>query len=79
MLFTAAKVSHMNSLPQGKPEKDRRALAMVSTMDGEGFGGCTNIGECAAVCPKSISLDMIAQLNRDYTVAKVKDFFYLVP
>ena len=54
-------------------------LAMVSTMDGEGFGGCTNIGECEAVCPKSISLDMIAQLNRDYTAAKVKDFFYLVP
>lgn len=78
MLFTSAKVSHMNSLPQGKPEKDRRVLAMVSTMDGEGFGGCTNIGECEAVCPKSISLDMIAQLNRDYTAAKVKDFFYLV-
>ncbi len=75
MLFTAAKVSHMNSLPQGKPEKDRRVLAMVRTMDDEGFGGCTNIGECEAVCPKSISLDMIAQLNRDYTSAKVKDFF----
>lgn len=75
MLFTSAKVSHMNSLPQGKPEKNRRVLAMVSTMDGEGFGGCTNIGECEAVCPKSISLDMIAQLNRDYATAKVKDFF----
>lgn len=75
MLFTSAKVSHMNSLPQGKPEKDRRVLAMVSTMDGEGFGGCTNIGECEAVCPKSISLDMIAQLNRDYSTAKVKEFF----
>ncbi|MGK0176158.1 MAG: succinate dehydrogenase / fumarate reductase iron-sulfur subunit [Lentimonas sp.] len=75
MLFTAAKVSHMNSLPQGKPEKDRRVLAMVSTMDGESFGGCTNIGECEAVCPKSISLDMIAQLNRDYSTAKVKQFF----
>ncbi len=75
MLFTSAKVSHMNSLPQGKPEKDRRVLAMVGTMDGEGFGGCTNIGECEAVCPKSISLDMIAQLNRDYSKAKVKEFF----
>ncbi len=75
MLFTAAKVSHMNSLPQGKPEKDRRVLAMVGTMDGEGFGGCTNIGECEAVCPKSISLDMIAQLNRDYSKAKVKELF----
>lgn len=75
MLFTSAKVSHMNSLPQGKAEKHRRTLAMVSTMDGEGFGGCTNIGECEAVCPKSISLDMIAQLNRDYAMAQVKNFF----
>ncbi|MGC6506642.1 MAG: succinate dehydrogenase/fumarate reductase iron-sulfur subunit [Coraliomargaritaceae bacterium] len=75
MLFTSAKVTHMNSLPQGKAEKDRRTLTMVSTMDGEGFGGCTNTGECEAVCPKSISLDMIAQLNRDYTVAQAKNFF----
>ncbi|MEM7790004.1 MAG: succinate dehydrogenase/fumarate reductase iron-sulfur subunit [Verrucomicrobiota bacterium] len=75
MLFTSAKVSHMNSLPQGKPEKDRRTLAMVSTMDKEGFGGCTNVGECEAVCPKSISLDMIAQLNRDYAIAQVKNIF----
>lgn len=75
MLFTSAKVAHMNSLPQGKAEKDRRTLAMVGTMDGAGFGGCTNIGECEAVCPKSISLDMIAQLNRDYTTAQVKNFF----
>ncbi|HAV11970.1 MAG TPA: succinate dehydrogenase/fumarate reductase iron-sulfur subunit [Opitutae bacterium] len=75
MLFTAAKVSHMNSLPQGKAEKDRRSLAMVTTMDGEGFGGCTNIGECEAACPKGIPLDMIAQLNRDYAVAQVKNFF----
>lgn len=73
MLFTGAKVSHMNSLPQGKAEKHRRALAMVTTMDGEGFGGCTNIGECEAACPKSISLDMIAQLNRDYAAAQVKN------
>ncbi len=75
MLFTSAKVTHMNSLPQGKAEKKRRTLAMVSTMDGEGFGGCTNTGECEAVCPKSISLDMIAQLNRDYAVAQTKNFF----
>lgn len=75
MLFTSAKVAHMNSLPQGKAEKDRRTLAMVSTMDGEGFGGCTNIGECEAACPKGIPLDMIAQLNRDYAVAQVKNFF----
>jgi len=75
MLFTGAKVAHMNSLPQGKAEKDRRTLAMVTTMDGEGFGGCTNIGECAAVCPKSIPLDMIAHLNRDYAAAQFKNFF----
>lgn len=75
MLFTAAKVSHLNSLPQGKAEKDRRVLAMVGTMDGEGFGGCTNIGECEAVCPKSISLDMIAQLNRDYQAAQLRNLF----
>ncbi len=75
ILFTSAKVSHMNSLPQGKPEKNRRVLAMVRTMDDEGFGGCTNVGECEAVCPKSISLDAIAQLNRDYSTAKVKEFF----
>lgn len=78
MLFTGAKVSHMNSLPQGKAEKDRRVLAMVTTMDGEGFGGCTNIGECEAACPKSISLDMIAHLNRDYAAAQVKNFFHPV-
>lgn len=75
MLFTGAKVAHINSLPQGKPEQDRRVLAMVTTMDGEGFGGCTNIGECEAACPKSISLDMIAHLNRDYTAAQLKNFF----
>jgi succinate dehydrogenase / fumarate reductase iron-sulfur subunit len=75
MLFTGAKVAHMNSLPQGKPEKNRRVLAMVTTMDGEGFGGCTNVGECEAACPKSISLDMIAHLNRDYAAAQFKNFF----
>lgn len=75
MLFTAAKVSHLNSLPQGKPEKDRRVLNMVNTMDEAGFGNCTNYGECEAVCPKEISLDMIAKMNRDYAVASVKDFF----
>ena len=74
MLFTAAKVTHMNSLPQGKAEQDRRTLAMVTTMDGEGFGGCTNVGECEAACPKVISLDMIAHLNRDYLSAQTKNF-----
>jgi succinate dehydrogenase / fumarate reductase iron-sulfur subunit len=75
MLFVAAKASHLNALPQGQPEKDRRVLAMVRTMDGEGFGNCTNFGECSAVCPKEISLDHIAHLNRDYLVATVKNYF----
>jgi succinate dehydrogenase / fumarate reductase, iron-sulfur subunit len=75
MLFTAAKVTHMNTLPQGAPEKNRRVLAMVKAMDAEGFGSCTNIGECAAVCPKGIKLDVIAKLNRDYMAASLKDVF----
>ena len=75
MLFTGAKVAQLNSLPQGQPERDRRVLNMVDTMDGEGFGNCTNLGECQAVCPKEISLDMIAHLNRDYAKASVKNLF----
>ena len=69
MLFTAAKVSHLGLLPQGQPERTRRALAMVSQMDLEHFGGCTNYGECTAACPKEIPLEMIARLNRDYLKA----------
>ncbi len=65
MLFTAAKVSHLALLPQGQPERYDRAVLMVDQMDQEGFGGCTNHGECEAVCPKEISLDFIGQLNRD--------------
>jgi succinate dehydrogenase / fumarate reductase iron-sulfur subunit len=65
MLFTGAKVTHLNSLPQGQPERYDRAVLMVEQMDAEGFGGCTNIGECSAVCPKEIPLEVIAQLNRD--------------
>lgn len=72
MLFVAAKTSHLNSLPQGKPEKDRRTLKMVETMDALGFGNCSNYGECEAVCPKEITLDFIAQLNRDYASASFK-------
>jgi succinate dehydrogenase / fumarate reductase, iron-sulfur subunit len=72
MLFTSAKLSQLNMLPQGKPEKDRRTLAMVGAMDGAGFGNCTNIGECEAACPKGISLDFIAMMNRDYAVAAIK-------
>ena len=65
MLFTSAKLAHLNSLPQGQAERFDRAVLMVNQMDGEGFGGCTNIGECEAVCPKEISLDFIAMMNRD--------------
>ena len=74
MLFTSAKVSQLNMLPQGRPEKDRRALKMVGAMDHAGFGNCTNIGECEAACPKGVSLDFIAKMNRDYAVASVKKF-----
>jgi succinate dehydrogenase / fumarate reductase iron-sulfur subunit len=73
MLFVSAKVSHLNILPQGKPEADRRTLAMVRAMDAEGFGNCTNQYECEAVCPKSISADYIRQLNRDYRRASLAD------
>ena len=66
MLFVAAKVAHLNTLPQGKVEKDRRVVNMVKAMDAEGFGNCTVIGSCEAVCPKEISLDFISQLNREY-------------
>lgn len=65
MLFTAAKVAHLALLPQGQPERYERVLAMVNRMDEEGFGGCTNHGACEAACPKGISLDFIALLNRD--------------
>lgn len=71
MLFTAAKVEHLNLLPQGKPEKDRRVINMVETMDSLDFGSCTVIGECAAVCPKEISLDFITRMNRDYLKASI--------
>ena len=75
MLFTSAKVSQLNSLPQGKAEKDSRTLNMVAAMDEAGFGNCTNYGECEAACPKEISLDMISQMNRDYAVAQVRNVF----
>ena len=65
MLFTSAKLAHLNSLPQGQAERFDRAVLMVNQMDAEGFGGCTNLGECEAVCPKEISLDFIAMMNRD--------------
>jgi len=71
MLFTSAKVSHLGLLPQGQPERIERVLKMVGTMDEEGFGGCTNHQECEAACPKEISIDFIARLNRDLMRATV--------
>ncbi|MEC8825345.1 MAG: succinate dehydrogenase/fumarate reductase iron-sulfur subunit [Verrucomicrobiota bacterium] len=75
MLFVGAKAAHLNLLPQGQPEKDKRVLAMVRQMDSEGFGNCTNHYECEAVCPKQISADVISKLNRDYAVASTKEAF----
>ena len=71
-LFTAAKVSHLNLLPQGQAERWSRVEAMVEAMD-EHFGSCTNHGECEAACPKSISIDFIAMMHRDYRTAKFKN------
>ena len=71
MLFTAAKVSHLGLLPQGQPERSTRVLAMVAQMDAEKFGTCTNHYECEAACPKSISVEFIARMNRDYIRATV--------
>lgn len=70
-LFVAAKVSHLASLPQGEPERTRRVTAMMDAMDREGFGSCGNQNECEAVCPKSISVRFIAQLNREYLRAGI--------
>ena len=65
-LFTGAKITHLGVLPQGEPERERRALAMVAQMNIEGFGNCTNIGECTGACPKEIPLEVIANMNRNY-------------
>lgn len=66
MLFVSAKVSHLNLLPQGQPEKQGRVLSMVAAMDAEGFGNCTNHYECMAACPKGIDVENIARMNRQY-------------
>ena len=66
MLFTSAKISQLALLPQGQPERDKRALAMVKAMDLAGFGNCTNEGECEAECPKGIKMTNIARLFREY-------------
>jgi succinate dehydrogenase / fumarate reductase iron-sulfur subunit len=71
-LFTAAKVQHLNLLPQGQAERYSRVIAMVDTMESF-FGSCTNHGECQEACPKEISIDFIAYMNRDYVKAQVKN------
>ena len=71
MLFVGAKISHLRHLPQGHPERERRALAMVAQMDKEGFGNCTNYYECSAVCPKQIDIRVIAEMNREFLRANV--------
>ena len=70
-LFTSAKLSHLGLLPQGQPERYRRALKMVAQMDIESFGGCTLYGECQEACPKDISIDFISRMNRDFLYASV--------
>jgi succinate dehydrogenase / fumarate reductase iron-sulfur subunit len=79
MLFVSAKVSHLGLLPQGQAERDRRVLAMVNTMDALGFGSCTNQYECSAACPKLISHDFIARMNRDYVKASFRSAFKAAP
>jgi succinate dehydrogenase / fumarate reductase iron-sulfur subunit len=71
MLFVSAKVSHLGHLPQGQPERLDRVHSMITQMDAEGFGACTNIGECEAACPKDIKLINIGRLNRDFIKATV--------
>ena len=70
-LFTGAKISHLGLLPQGQPERFRRVVEMVEQMDLEGFGHCTLYGECMEACPKLISIDVIARMNRDYLRASL--------
>jgi succinate dehydrogenase / fumarate reductase iron-sulfur subunit len=71
-LFVSAKLSHLGLLPQGQPERHERVPKMVAQMDAEGFGHCTNHGECEAVCPKDISVSNIARMNRDYLMASLE-------
>ena len=72
MLFTSATITHLSVLPQGQPERVSRVLSMVAKMDELGFGSCTNIGECAAVCPKEIPMESIAHLNRELLRASLR-------
>ncbi len=73
-LFLGAKITHLGELPQGQPERFSRVVDMVAQHDAEGFGGCTNIGECTAACPKEIPLDVISQLNKDLRTAMKMGF-----
>ncbi|TCJ22753.1 succinate dehydrogenase/fumarate reductase iron-sulfur subunit [Nocardioides jejuensis] len=73
-LFLGAKITHLGSLPQGQPERDTRVVSMVGQHDAEGFGGCTNIGECASACPKEIPLDVISRLNKDLRTAMAQGY-----
>jgi succinate dehydrogenase / fumarate reductase iron-sulfur subunit len=68
-LFTAAKITHLGVLPQGQPERWDRVIRMVAQANAEKFGSCTNIGECEAVCPKEIKIEVIARMNRDFVRA----------
>ena len=71
-LFTSAKITHLGLMPQGQPEAARRVVRMVEQMDAEGFGSCSNEGECQAVCPKEIPIENIARMNRDYLKALMR-------
>jgi succinate dehydrogenase / fumarate reductase iron-sulfur subunit len=71
-LFTAAKLTHLGLVPQGRPERESRAAAMVKTGDREGFGACSNVGECEQACPKSIPAGLIRRMNRDALVGVLR-------
>lgn len=73
MLFAGAKISHLGLLPQGQAERERRVLSMVRTMDEYGFGNCSNTGACELACPKEITLENIARMNRDFLSASIKE------
>jgi succinate dehydrogenase / fumarate reductase iron-sulfur subunit len=72
-LFTGAKITHLGLLPQGQPERNRRAVRMVTQMNLEQFGQCTNIGECVAVCPKLIPIEVIGRMNHDYIAGSMRE------
>jgi len=74
-LFVGAKITQLALLPQGRPESDRRARAMVEQAEREGFGPCSNEGECQAVCPKEISVSVIARMNREFLFASLRDWW----